>query len=278
MQLFQQIGNATRAAATLGFAVFATAAEAQSSSSPPGAAPPPTQATPQAPPQAVPQPAPPKPYQPVAVKQAQPIEDPTFEIFRKQLADVVKRKDRAALQKLVVTQGFFWESETGDKASKRKSGFENFATAIGLNDKDGTGWEVIAAAAAEPTLEKMEERKGVMCGPASPQIDDAAFEHLIKTTATDAEEWGFPNAKGIEVRATAQPNAPVVETLGMHLVRVMPDETGDASQPPTALRIVTPAGKVGYVPVTSLLPVVFDQLCYIKGADGWKIAGYSGGE
>jgi hypothetical protein len=270
MHFFEQIGNATRAAAALGFAMFAAAAEAQSPSSAPGAAAPPAQAAPQS--------APPKSYQPVAVKPAQPVEDPTFEIFRKQLADVVKRKDRAALQKLVVTQGFFWEGETGDKASRRKSGFENFATAIGLNDKDGTGWDIIAAAAAEPTLEKMEERKGVMCGPANPQIDDAAFEHLIKTTATDAEEWGFPNVKGIEVRAMAQPNAPVIEALGMHLVRVLPDESRDGSQPPTALRVVTPSGKVGFVPVASLLPVVFDQLCYIKGSDGWRIAGYSGGE
>ena len=109
----------------------------------------------------------------------------------------------------------------------------------------------------------MEERKGVMCGPASPQIDDAAFEHLIKTTATDAEEWGFPNAKGVEVRATAEPNAPVIETLGLHLVRVLPDDMGGATMP-TSLRVVAPSGKVGFVPMTSLLPVVFDQLCYSK--------------
>jgi hypothetical protein len=177
-----------------------------------------------------------------------------------------------------VSQGFFWEGETGDKASKRKTSFENFATAIGLNEPDGTGWEIIAGAAADPTLEKMEERKGVMCGPATPQIDDAAFENLIKTTATDAEEWGFPNAKGVEVRATAEPNAPVIETLGLHLVRVLSDETTSGSQSTTALRVVAPSGKVGYVPMASLLPVVFDQLCYLKGSDGWKIAGYSGGE
>jgi len=64
--------------------------------------------------------------------------------------------------------------------SKRKSSFENFASAVGLNDKGGSGWEIIAAAAAEPSLEPMEERKGVMCGPASPQIDEPAFEALIK--------------------------------------------------------------------------------------------------
>ena len=274
MQFFAQIGNATRTATVRGFALgvalFASAAEAQSPSASPDSTTPPAQSAPQ--------PAPAKAYQPVAVKLAEPAADPTFEIFRKQLADVVKRKDRAALQKLVVAQGFFWEGETGDKTSKRKSSFENFATAIGLNEKEGTGWDIIAAAAADPTLEKMEERKGVMCGPASPQIDDAAFEHLIKMTATDAEEWGFPNAKGVEVRATAEPNAAVIETLGMHLVRVLPDDSASGNQPPTALRVVAPSGKIGFVPVIALLPVVFDQLCYIKGSDGWKIAGYSGGE
>lgn len=269
MALFQQIGSAGRTVAALGFAMFAGTAEAQSSSPPQTTSPPLAQI--------MQQPAPPKPYTPVTVKLPEPTADPTFEIFRKQLADIVKRKDRSALQKLVVSQGFFWEGETGDKASKRKTSFENFATAIGLNEPDGTGWEIIAAAAADPTLEKMEERKGVMCGPANPQIDDAAFENLIKTTATDAEEWGFPNAKGVEVRATAEPNAPVIETLGMHLVRVLPDETTSGSQP-TALRVVAPSGKVGYVPMASLLPMVFDQLCYLKGSGGWKIAGYSSGE
>jgi hypothetical protein len=268
MHILQQIGHTGRAMAALGFAMFASAAEAQSLAAPSPASPPPQ--TQQA--------APAKAYQPVPVKPAPPVADPTFETFRKQLADVVRRKDRAALQKLVVSQGFFWEGETGDKASTGKSSFENFATAIGLNDPNGTGWEIIATAAAEPTLEKMEERKGVMCGPASPQIDDAAFEHLIRTTATDAEEWGYPDAKDLEVRASAQPNAPVIEKLGMHLVRVLLEQIAEGNQPPTMLRIVTPSGKVGFVPVNSLLPVVFDQLCYIKGADGWKIAGYSGGE
>jgi hypothetical protein len=251
----------------------ATAAWAQTISPPqPIPAPPATQATPQ------PALAPPKSYQPLAVRPPQPAPDPTFEQFRKQLADVVRRKDRAGLQKLVVSQGFFWEAETGDKSSKRKSSFENFASAVGLNDKGGSGWEIIAAAAAEPSLEPMEDRKGVMCGPASPQIDEPAFEALIKATATDAEEWGFPHAAGLEVRATPQPNAPIIETLGMHLVRVLPDDNAGGSQPPAMLKVVGPSGKIGYVPINALLPVVFDQLCYTKDSGGWKIAGYSGGE
>ncbi|HVG52174.1 MAG TPA: hypothetical protein VM867_11115 [Xanthobacteraceae bacterium] len=223
-----------------------------------------------------PQLAPPKSYKPLAIKPPKPAVDPTFEAFRKQLADVVRRKDRAALHKLVVSQGFFWDSETGDKASKRKSSFENFAAAVGLNDKEGTGWDIIATAAAEPTLEPMLERKGVMCGPANPQIDEAEFESLIKATGTDSEEWGFPHVTGLEVRAAPQPNAPIIETLGMHLVRVMPEEDGGAN--PAMLRVVGPSGKVGFVPVNALMPVVFDQLCYIKESGGWKITGYSGSE
>jgi hypothetical protein len=232
--------------------------------------------------QAAPQPAsqlaPPKSYTPLAVRPPEPAADPTFEPFRKQLADVVRRKDRAALQKLVVAQGFFWESETGDKASKRKSSFENFATAIGLNDKSGSGWEIMAAAAAEPTLEPLEDHKGVMCGPASPQIDEDAFEKLIKATGTDAEEWGFPHDKGLEVRAAAQPNAPIIETLGMHLVRVLPDDNASASLPPVMMKVVGPSGKIGFVPIAALVPVVFDQVCYTKDSGGWKVAGYVGGE
>ncbi len=218
-----------------------------------------------------PQPAPPKSYTPLVIKPPQPAPDPTFEAFRKQLADVARRKDRAALQKLVVAQGFFWESETGDKASKRKSSFENFATAIGLNDKDGTGWEIIATAATEPTLEPLPERKGVMCGPANPDIDEQKFEALIKNTGTDAEEWGFPHATGVEVRAAAKPDAPVIEKLGMHLVRVMPED--DGSPPGPMLRVVAPSGKIGFVPSNALLPVVFDQVCYLKDSGGWKSSG-----
>ncbi|MGZ3409360.1 MAG: hypothetical protein ACXWJW_16380 [Xanthobacteraceae bacterium] len=250
----------------------AVEAFAQAKPSPEAATPPSGQAAPQ---QGL---APPKAYKPLAVRPPKPVEDPTFEQFRKQLADVVNRKDRAALQKMVVAQGFFWEAETGDKASKRKSSFENFATAVGLNDKSGSGWDIIATAAGEPSLEPADGRKGVQCGPANPQIDEKAFEDLIKATATDAEEWGFPHAAGLEMRAAPKPDAPVIEKLGVHLVRVLPDDDSAGAQPSSMMRVVGPSGKVGYVANNALLPIVFDQLCYTKETGGWKIAGYVGGE
>jgi hypothetical protein len=80
---------------------------------------------------------------------------------------------------------------------------------------------------------------------------------------------------GIEVRESALPNAKVTEKLGLHFVRVLPDDS-----PLTAvasfLRIVTPAGKIGFVPADSIAPLGNDQVCYLKDASGWKIAGYIG--
>jgi hypothetical protein len=42
--------------------------------------------------------------------------------------------------------------------------------------------------------------------------------------------------------------------------------------------IVTPSGKVGYVPDDAIGALDSDQLCFVKDAAGWKIAGYAGGD
>jgi hypothetical protein len=226
-----------------------------------------------------PPPAPPKPYKTVAVEPPQPFKDASFDEFRKQLGDVVKRKDRTALKNMVVGDGFFWETEDGDKTDKKKSSFDNFVNAVGLNAKDGSGWELLEAAAEEPTLEEVQDRKGVMCAPASPNFDENAFEELTKATRTEVEEWGYPTVAGVEVRANAKANSPVIEKLGLNLVRVLESEDipTNPNAPPPAMKVVTPAGKVGYVSADSVVPIVFDQLCYMKDGATWKIAGYAGG-
>ena len=65
----------------------------------------------------------------------------------------------------------------------------------------------------------------------------------------------------------------MIEKLGMHFVRVMED---DGPEPPAdqmpMLKVVTPSGKVGFVPADALSPLGNDQLCYVKDATGWKIA------
>ena len=236
---------------------------------------------PQAPAAQAPAPAPIKPYQPLAIKMPTPSTDAGFAAFRKQLADVAKRKDRNALAKLVVGQGFFWESESGDKADKKKPGLANLEQAIGgLSGPNAQGWDVLAQAAEDPTIEPLPDHAGVMCGPAGPEIDGQAFEALVKQTGTDPGDWAFPVAPDLEVRSAGQPNAPVVEKLGLHLIRVIAEQPPANAQQaaPTFIRVVTPSGKTGFVAIDGISPIGFDQLCYLKDAGGWKISGFSAAE
>ena len=213
----------------------------------------------------------------MAVALPPPAADASLEAFRKQLGDAAGRKDRAALARLTVAQGFFWESEAGDKADKKKSGVDNLAAVLELG-KDSGGWETLVAAAGEPTAEPFGDRKGVMCSPASPQFDEQAFEALVKATGTDASEWAFPTGGNIDVVSAPQANAAPVEKLGMNLVRVLPEEP----VPPPAgssvpfLHVVLPSGKTAYVSAAAVSALSFDQLCYVKDASGWKITGYVG--
>jgi hypothetical protein len=252
----------------------------------PGQAPPPGPRgqPPQAPPaprgqQQAQQPAPPKPYKPIPITLAQPSNDPSFEAFRKQLGDIANRKDRAALARLVVNN-FFWMGEKGDKANKKKSGIDNLAAAIDLDAKDGSGWQALTAAAGEPTLEPVPERKGVMCSPANPTFDEKAADQLAKDTGTDPSEWGYPSKPGVDVHAAAQANSPVIEKLGLNLVRIMPEAPPAGAQPQESpfARVVTPSGKVGFVLEEFLSSLDSDQICYVKDATGWKIAGYAGND
>ena len=81
-----------------------------------------------------PPPPPIKPYTP-ARQAAGGYDDAAFVAFRKQLADVAAKKDRAALAKLVVAQGFFWIQDK-DVADPKKPGIDNLANAVGLAAKD----------------------------------------------------------------------------------------------------------------------------------------------
>jgi hypothetical protein len=156
------------------------------------------------------QPAPPKAYKPIPVTVAKPYDDLGFNAFRKQLAEIASKKDRAALAKITASD-FFWIGENGDKADKKKSAIDNLAAAIELDDKDGAGWEALKVAAAETTLEVVQDRKGIMCSPANPAFDEAAADNLAKETNTDASEWGYITKPNAEVRGAAKADAPVID-------------------------------------------------------------------
>ena len=219
----------------------------------------------------------PVPYQAVTVSEPKPLGDPSFDAFRQQVEDAAKRKDRAALGRLIVAQGFFWEGEKGDKANKKRSSIDNLTSALQLGNKDGSGWEALQGFATDPTAMPMQGRNGVVCGPADPVFDGKALEEVIKTTKTGEQDWGYTAQPNVEVRGAAQANAPVIEKLGSQFVWVVPEEPAANDQNPM-LKIVTPSGKTGFVPAEAISPLGSDQLCYVKDASGWKIAGFVGGD
>jgi hypothetical protein len=221
------------------------------------------------------EPAPPRPYKKVSVTLPAPVADPSFEAFRKQLADIVQRKDRAALSALIAPQGFFWERESGNAADEKKSGIDNLAAATGLDNKDGSGWEFLADYADEPTASAVGDGQDKLCAPASPAFNEDELLEVVKDTETNPIEWGYPLKDGIEAREGSKLDSKLVEKLGMHFVRVVFDDAPPDSAEPV-LRIVTPSGKLAFVPAETLSPLGIDQLCYVKQDGAWKIAGYVG--
>jgi hypothetical protein len=224
-----------------------------------------------------PPPAPIKPYQAVPATPPAALNDPSFAAFRNQLGEVAAHKDRAALAKMVVAQNFFWVQDK-NLADAHKSGIDNLAKAIDLDAADGSGWQILAGFATEASAAESPQQPGVFCSPADPNIDQNAFEAVVKATQTDPSEWGYPSKNGVEVHAAAQPNSPVVDKLGMNLVRVLPDTAPPANpNEPFFLHVATPSGKSGYVDAQAVSPLGGDQICYSKQGGAWKIAGYLGG-
>jgi len=272
------MGHRSIAAASLAAALMLSAAPAlaQSQAPRPGQIPPPgAQRPPQGQPQQAPAAAPAKPYKAVAVTPAKPVADPSFEAFRKQMSAAAEKKDRKALADLV-SKSFFWMGEKGDKADKKKPGIDNLARAINLDAKDGSGWDTVIGFASDPTGGPFPERKGVICAPAEPGFNGQELEALAKATGTDEAEWAYP-FQPIDMRASAQPNAPVVEKLGMHFIRVMEEDAPAGGDNPM-IKVVAPSGKTGYVPADAISPLGNDAMCYAKEGANWKITGFLGGE
>jgi hypothetical protein len=216
-----------------------------------------------------------RPYKQVAISEPAKVSDPAFAAFRGKLGDIARRKDRAALARLVVSKGFFWDREGTDAADKTKPGIDNLSAALGLQSKDAAGWDMLAGYSEDPTGSASPDHPGVTCAPADPGFDGKEMQAMLEQTGSDIAEWGYPVRDRVEVRDKPDPNAQVTQALGLYFVRVAPDAGGDSASG-SFLRIVTPAGKYGYVAIDDIAPLGNDQLCYAKDGSDWKITGYVG--
>jgi hypothetical protein len=233
------------------------------------------QAPQQPPPEQQQQAAPVAPYRPVMLSMPQPFKDAGFEAFRDRLADAARKRDRAAMAKLTVARNFFWERENGDGADPKKSGIDNLYTALALTNKDAAGWDMIVAFAGDPTVSPAPNRKDAICAPGDPTFDHKAFGEMLDATRTDIFEWGYPVETGVTVRAAAATTSPPIEKLGMHFIRVLPDDS-PAAAVAAAVKVATPSGKTGYIQADTIAPLGNDQICYVKEGNDWKVVGYIG--
>ena len=113
------------------------------------------------------------PYKPVPITLPKSVSDPSFDAFRKELAEIAQKRDRAALAERVAAN-FFWIPETTDLADKQRPGIDNLAKALGLDAPDGVGWDTIAAYAGEASTVADPQRNGVVCSPAEAGFDGSS--------------------------------------------------------------------------------------------------------
>jgi hypothetical protein len=221
-----------------------------------------------------------KSYKPVAVKFAEPIEDASFATFRNELAAVAKRRIYAELDRLVMVQGFFWDRDFNGAFDRKHPAVNNLAAAIRLEHRNGMGWDTLAVFAAEPTATAFTGRPGIVCAPGEISFDDVEFDRLVDDARSKPRDWIVPHADKTVVRTAPRGNATVIDTLGLTLVRLLGFLTKN-SEPDTMrtawARVITPAGKTGYVAPGALMSPSPERLCYGKDGFGrWRIAGYVG--
>jgi len=218
-----------------------------------------------------------KTYAPVAITLPAASTDASFTAFRAELAAVAKRRVYAALGRLVQSQGFFWDRDFARAFDLRKPAVDNLAAAIQLEHRNGSGWDLLAALAAEAAVEPMASRPGVVCAPANPGYDGVAFARLLDATHTGATDWAYPRAAGTKVRAAPQPTAAVLATLGPQFVRLLGFESPGGQPAPNRerwARVATPDAKSGFVAPGDLMSLAAERLCYINNfVGGWRIAG-----
>jgi hypothetical protein len=224
---------------------------------------------------------PPRPYTPVAITLAPESDDVTLASFRAELAAIAKSRIYAELAQLVHSPGFFWDRDFGHHFDPRKPAVDNLAAALRLELRGGIGWDLLAAFSAEPAVEPMASRPGVLCAPARPTYDGVALARLLDDTNTVSTDWAYPDAVETTVRAAPQPDATAIGTLGLHFIRLLGYEGSDSEPFPARTqwaRIVAPDGRIGFVAPGALRSPAAERLCYIKDlVAGWRIAGYVAG-
>jgi hypothetical protein len=222
--------------------------------------------------------------------------DTGLDALRKKLADAIAKKDLAALASLVAPN-FTWTAAGSpvEDFDPKRDAVHNFKVAFGFRSqgKDADGkteigplWELLAWFVQDQSLSAEPDRPDLICGPTTAKlVDPKAYEQATEKLDTDDElsEWvfflaaftltGSPGGGGPAVAKVANMALPLV---GAHPI---PAPGQPPKQPPTHVELLLPSGKTGWAPLSAVLPLTVDRLCYAKTSGGdWKIAVYDQAE
>ena len=224
-----------------------------------------------------PPPPPIKPYTPVAAKPPVAYDDAAFVAFRKQLSDVAAKKDRAALAKLVVAQGFFWiqdkDMRRSEKARHRQSrqgdrscrqGRLRLGHSRRLRQRADRG-RIARPQGRVLRAGRSDHRSAGLRSARQGDADRSVRMGLSaqgrrRSSCRGATEFSGRRKAGFEPGARAARFGP-------------PNDPN----PPAFLHVATPSGKSGFIAMDAIAPLGGDQMCYSKDSSGWKITGYLGG-
>jgi hypothetical protein len=216
-----------------------------------------------------------------------------FEKMRNAFADAVAKKDAQALFSLVGPT-FVWMSGAqgglGDQFDSGRDALHNFKVVFGFREfgkdtdggvADGPFWDTLAAFAAVKVY--YAAAGSLVCGPpAATIVDEDVFERAKQTIgADDSVGWYFTVADTPATATPAGTGAPVgrVKQVALPVMDVYPPAQGQSVPPVTHLQVLLPLGKSGWIPVSAVVPLVTDRLCYALTSNGeWKISGFDQAE
>lgn len=231
-------------------------------------------------------------YPEVKVEIADPYQpDAKFNAMLKALRTAIEKKDSAALFALVGPT-FAWTFAGGatEQFNHGRDALHNFKVAFGFRaaDKEEDGnveggpfWESLADFARETTFFQPANTSNLVCTPILTEVaNDTAYDQAItKLEQPDEDiEWYVTLADNTAV--TKSPNdtgAPVarIGKLALPVLSTHPPAPADgAAVVLTHIEVLLPTGRTGWIPVTAVVPLLANRLCFAQLANGdWKIAG-----
>jgi hypothetical protein len=213
--------------------------------------------------------------------------DAAFATMRNGMAQAVANKESNALFALIAPT-FVWtvQGQLANELDLGRDRLHNFKVVFGFRAngadvdggvENGPFWDTLAALAEDGSFYQSGESGNLVCSLAAAEVaDESTFKQVHKKIANGQEEaeWYFTLAETGVAKSPNDSGRPVanVRDVALPVLGVYPTAQGNASSPPTHFEVPLPSRMSGWVPTSTVRPLVTDRLCYAKSPNGeWGI-------